>query len=85
MDLVFASGTYYLQTRPTLPPRTDGIRFHPVPKMPKPVASWPVALHECWEPLHARAVNDMLPRFESWEVDGELRRRYGIGKRDFDV
>ncbi len=40
---------------------------------------------ECWEPLHARAVNDMLPRFESWEVDGELRRRYGIGKRDFDV
>ena len=39
----------------------------------------------CREPLHARSVNDLLPRFEQWEVDGELRGRYGIGKRECDI
>ncbi len=27
----------------------------------------------------------MLPRFESWEVDNELLRRYDINKKQFDV
>ena len=45
MDLALASRAYDLQTRPTLPPRTDGIRFYPVRQLPKPVASRPLALH----------------------------------------
>ncbi len=40
---------------------------------------------DCWEHVHAKAVSDMLPRFESWEVDNELLRRYDINKKQFGV